>query len=221
MNGRLIAIGDIHGCRNALDALLEGICPTSEDTIVTLGDYIDRGPDSCGVIERLCRLSEETHLVPLIGNHEQMMLDVLHGDAPYQSWFPHGGVATLDSYEFVGDLDFLPEHHRAFLDSLVDYYETETHFFVHANYDPDLPLEAQRIQMTRWRSLRDGIPDPHQSGKIAVVGHTANHDAQILDLGHLIALDTFCYGGGLLSAIDVLSGEVWQASEEPRAVRRE
>ncbi len=214
MTGRLIAIGDIHGCSRALLALLDAIEPVAEDTIVTLGDYIDRGPDSRGVIERLCQLAQETHLIPLMGNHEQMMLDVIEGAAPYQSWFPHGGVATLDSYEFNGNLDFLPPAHRKFLDSLVDYYETETHFFLHANYDPDAPLNEQTVDMIRWRSLRDGIPDPHYSGRIAVVGHTANHEAKILDLGHLIALDTFCYGGGVLSAIDVESGQIWQASEE-------
>ncbi|XZE51566.1 metallophosphoesterase family protein [Planctomycetaceae bacterium SH139] len=219
MTGRLIAIGDIHGCSRALLALLDAIEPAADDTIVTLGDYIDRGPDSRGVIERLCQLARETRLIPLMGNHEQMMLDVIEGAAPYQSWFPHGGVATLDSYEFDGNLDFLPAAHRKFLDSLVDYYETDTHFFLHANYDPDAPLNEQTVDMIRWRSLRDGIPDPHYSGRIAVVGHTANHEAKILDLGHLIALDTFCYGGGVLSAIDVDSGQIWQASEEGRPVR--
>jgi len=219
MKGRLIAIGDIHGCLGALEALLEAIAPTPLDTIVTLGDYVDRGPDSRGVITRLCRLREETQLVPLIGNHEQMMLDVLRGRAPYQSWLPHGGIATLESYEFAGDLNFLPSEHRAFLESLVDYYETPTHFFVHANYDPQLGLDAQSPEMLRWSSLREYLPAAHQSGRIAVVGHTANPEGQILDMGHLIALDTFCYGGGYLSALDVLTGEVWQAAEVQRPVQ--
>ena len=218
MAGRLIAIGDIHGCARALEALLEAIAPTPEDTVVTLGDYIDRGPDSKGVIDHLVRLSQQTNVVPLFGNHEQMMLDVISGDAPYQSWFPHGGIATLDSYNFTGDLGFLPAAHREFLDSMVDFYETDTHFFVHANYDADLPLDEQAVEVIRWRSLREVIPEPHISGKIAVVGHTANHDAQILDLGHLIALDTYCYGGGLLSAMDVHTKQIWQASEDEQPV---
>ena len=214
MAGRQIAIGDIHGCASALDALLEAIAPDPEDTIITLGDYIDRGPNSRGVIDRLIQLQAQTNLVPLIGNHEQMMLDVLRGNAPYQSWFPHGGIATLNSYGFNGSLDFLPPAHTKFLDSLVDYYETDTHFFVHANYDPLIPLEEQTVDVIRWRSLREYLPEPHVSGKIAVVGHTANPEGQILDLGHLIAIDTFCYGGGFLSAINLASGEVWQATEE-------
>lgn len=217
-SGRLIAIGDIHGCSKALESLLESIAPGPDDTIVTLGDYVDRGPDSRGVIEQLVQLSKRTNLVSLLGNHEQMMLDVISGETPYQGWVQHGGVETLDSYGFDGRLNFLPAEHVAFFESMVDYYETDSHFFVHANYDADVPLDDQEIEVIRWRSLRDGIPDPHISGKIAVVGHTANHDGQILDLGFLIALDTYCYGGGLLTAMDLKTGEVWQTSEEGRLV---
>jgi len=72
MNPRTIAIGDIHGCSAALDALLEAFQPSSEDTIVTLGDYINRGPDSRGVIDKLIELKDRCRLVPLRGNHEEM-----------------------------------------------------------------------------------------------------------------------------------------------------
>lgn len=209
---RLIAIGDIHGCLAALNALLDALKPGPDDTVVTLGDYVDRGPDSRGVIERLILLSTQTHLVPIIGNHEQMMMDVLQGTVPHSTWIPHGGVETLDSYGFVGELDFLPESHRQFIDSMVDYYETDTHIFVHANYDPQLPLDNQQMEMIRWRSLRDYLPDPHQSGKIAVVGHTANFQARVLNFGYLIALDTYCYGGGVLTALEVSSARIWQAN---------
>lgn len=219
-NGRLIAIGDIHGCSQALESLLNAIAPGPQDTIVTLGDYVDRGPDSRAVIDRLIRLGKETHLVALFGNHEQMMLDVIEGVVPYTSWTQHGGVETLDSYGFQGTMDFLPQSHREFFESMVDYYETETHFFVHANYEADLPLDQQSLEVIRWRSLREFLPDPHYSGRIAVVGHTANPQAQILNMGYLIALDTYCYGGGLLSAIDVLSGEIWQTSQEGELIHR-
>ena len=74
---RLIAIGDIHGCLTALDTLLDAIAPTSSDIIVTLGDYVDRGPDSRGVIDRLIELGRQTRLIGLLGNHEEMMLDVI------------------------------------------------------------------------------------------------------------------------------------------------
>ncbi|WP_164104650.1 metallophosphoesterase family protein [Candidatus Laterigemmans baculatus] len=214
MGGRLLAIGDIHGCSVALEALLEAIEPGKEDTVVTLGDYIDRGPDSRGVIDRLIALAGQTKLVPLQGNHEQMMLDVLQGRTTLATWTPHGGLATLNSFGFSGDRNFLTAEQQAFFDSLLDYFETDTHFFVHANYDPQLPLNEQSIEMLRWRSLRDSIPEPHISGRVAVVGHTANPEGGIFDLGHLIGIDTYCYGGGLLTAMEVGTGRFWQASQD-------
>lgn len=219
MGGRLLAIGDIHGCSAALETLLEAVAPNAEDTVVTLGDYVDRGPDSRGVVDRLVELSRHTRLIPLQGNHEQMMFDVLEGRAPYQSWLQHGGVATLDSFGFDGSFDFLTPEQHAFFDSLVDYFETDTHFFVHASYDAQVPLSEQTVEVIRWRSLRDLIPEPHISGRIAVVGHTANHKGRIYDFGHVIGLDTYCYGGGVLTAMDMKSGEIWQASQDGRLAK--
>ncbi|MCH1441205.1 MAG: metallophosphoesterase, partial [Rubripirellula sp.] len=89
MSERLIAIGDIHGCKIALEHLLESIHPTSDDTIVTLGDYIDRGPDSRGVIDRLIKLGGETRHVGLMGNHEEMMLEVVKHQTPHEMWLRH------------------------------------------------------------------------------------------------------------------------------------
>ena len=82
MRSRTIAIGDIHGCSVALDALLEAIRPRPADYVVTLGDYINRGPDSRGVIERLIELENQCRLVPLLGNHDQTKLDVPSGKYP-------------------------------------------------------------------------------------------------------------------------------------------
>ena len=123
MSERLIAIGDIHGCKTALERLLDSIQPTAEDTIVTLGDYVDRGPDSRGVVERLIQLGGETRHVGLMGNHEEMMLEVIQQQTPHEMWLRHGGVETLDSYAFAGSLDFLPDSHLEFFESLVDVHE--------------------------------------------------------------------------------------------------
>ncbi len=213
MSGRLIAIGDIHGCRVALDTLLEAIAPRKNDIIVTLGDYVDRGPDSKGVIDSLIELGKRTHLVGLLGNHEEMMLDVVRNGRSHHSWLRYGGVETLDSYGFNGDLGFLSPDHDRFFDSLGDYFVIGDYFFTHAAYDPDAPLEHQTSDMLRWYSLTDGLPSPHQSGKVAIVGHTANRDGEILDMGHLVCIDTYCYGGGWLTAIDVKSRQLWQASD--------
>ena len=212
MSGRLIAIGDIHGCADALDSILAAVNLQVEDTLVTLGDYVDRGPDSKGVIDRLIALKSRCQLVPLIGNHEEMMLDVVRDGQPPYRWLQYGGVETLDSYRFAGDMDVISEEHRAFFAELLDYYETDEHFFVHANYDPELPLAEQPRQLLRWQKLTDSTPPPHRNGKRAVVGHTHDRDGEIFDIGHLICLDTYCYGGGWLTALDLNSGEIWQSN---------
>jgi serine/threonine protein phosphatase 1 len=211
---RLIAIGDIHGCRTALEKLLEAIDPTGDDTIVTLGDYIDRGPDSRGVIDTLIDLGDRTQLVGILGNHEEMMMEVLHHGGSHHAWLRYGGVETLDSYGFDGDLNFLPKEHQDFLESLGDYYSSGDFFFTHAAYDPEIALEDQEIEMLRWYSLTKGIPAAHQNGLTAVVGHTANRDGEIFDADHLICLDTYCYGGGWLTAMDMNTRQTWQANQK-------
>jgi serine/threonine protein phosphatase 1 len=211
MSGRLIAIGDIHGCLAALNSILAAIKPTAEDTLITLGDYVDRGPDSKGVVDRLIALQDECQLVPLIGNHEEMMLDVVRDGQPPYRWLQYGGVETLDSYRFSGDMEVISKEHRQFFASLRDFYETEGFFFVHANYDPELPLDQQPRQLLRWQKLTDLTPPPHRNGKRGVVGHTHDRAGEIFDIGHLICLDTYCYGGGWLTAMDLHSGTLWQS----------
>ena len=179
---------------------------------MTLGDYIDRGPDSRGVIDTLIDLGDHCRLVGILGNHEEMMMEVLHHGGAHQAWLRYGGVETLESYGFDGDLNFLPPEHQNFLDSLGDFYASGDFFFTHAAYDPEVPLEEQEIEMLRWYSLTNGIPAIHQSGLTAVVGHTANRDGEILDADHLICLDTYCYGGGWLTAMEMNTGQTWQAN---------
>ena len=132
MPGRTIAIGDIHGCSAALDALLDSIRPRPEDTIVTLGDYINRGPDTRGVLDRLIDLGRRCRLVPLLGNHEQMLLEARSGLHP-TTWLGMGGLATLASYGPGRDLALIPEEHFEFLEGCLDFHETDTHIFVHAS----------------------------------------------------------------------------------------
>lgn len=213
MPGRWIAIGDIHGCSRALRALLAEISPTPEDIIVTLGDVLDRGPDSRGAIEQLIELSHKCSLKGVLGNHEEMVLSVIRGDSSPMQWVQFGGAATLDSYGFQGDLSVIPPEHLQFLESFVDYVEAERHFFVHANYDPQRPLDRQRGSHLRWLSLKDSFPQPHMSGKTAIVGHTAERSGEVFSSQHLKCIDTYCYGGGWLTAYDISTGFIWQANE--------
>jgi serine/threonine protein phosphatase 1 len=147
---RTIVFGDIHGCLAAFNALLEAIQPQSSDTIVTAGDYVDRGPDSKGVLDRLLELEQQLKLVPLLGNHEEMMLAVLERRMEPYGWLNHGGVETMESYGFNGDLNCVPKSHIELIKRMPSFFETDTHFVVHANYDAQLPLEEQPKEMLRW-----------------------------------------------------------------------
>ncbi|MBX6312249.1 MAG: serine/threonine protein phosphatase [Isosphaeraceae bacterium] len=210
MMERLIAIGDIHGCSLALDALIEAIRPSASDVIVTLGDYIDRGPDSRGVLDRLLALERRCCLIPLLGNHDEALLETL-ADRSRRAWYSMGALATLMSYGLGLDPSLIPPDHIAFLRRCLDYYETDSHLFVHASYAPNLPMAEQPGLYLRWASLRDEVPGPHYSGKTVVSGHTSQKSGEILDLGYLKCIDTCCYGGGWLTALEVGSGRVWQA----------
>ncbi len=213
MPGRIIAIGDIHGCAKALATLIEVIAPTKDDTIVTLGDYVDRGDDSKGVIDQLIALKKVCTLVPIFGNHEEMMLSVVEDGNPPYRWLEYGGVDTLDSYGFGGDMRVIPQEHLDFFGELLDFFETDDHFFVHANYDPELSLEDQDAHVLRWVKLSERVPGPHVNGKKAFVGHTHDRGGEIFSLSHLTCLDTYCYGGGWLTAMDVQTGFLWQADK--------
>lgn len=213
MSARTIAIGDIHGCSAALAALVRVIDPQPSDTLVALGDYVDRGPDSRGVIDQLIALAKRCRLVPLLGNHEEMMLDAGDGRSDLRFWLLCGGSATLESYGADATLKHVPRAHFKFLAGCLTYHETDNHFFIHANYLPELPLDEQPIEVTRWLSLRDVVPEPHVSGKTAVVGHTPQDSGEILDLAYLKCIDTGCCKGGWLTALDVGSGRIWQAND--------
>ena len=210
---RTIAIGDIHGCSTALAKLIELIAPQPDDVLVPLGDFVDRGIDSKGVIEQLIALGDRCRLVPILGNHEEMMLGAREGWSDFRFWINCGGLACLDSYGSTGRIDLIPRSHFAFLESCRTYFETERHFFVHANYKPEVPLDRLDIHTLRWLSLRDYVPpSPHCSGKVAIVGHTPQ--PEVLDLGYLKCLDTNCCYGGWLTALDVDSGQLWQVDEK-------
>src|SRR5208283_1153947 len=141
--GRIIAIGDIHGCSVALATLIEAVKPTPLDTLVFLGDYIDRGPDSRGVIEQVIALADRCQVVPLLGNHEEMLLAALEGKDNLRYWMKFGGKDALDSYGAGEDVKKIPAEHIRFLKRCRNYIETVGHIFVHAYYDPDRPLHEQ------------------------------------------------------------------------------
>ena len=95
---RHLTIGDIHGCINALTSLVDFVEFRCDDTVITLGDYVDRGPNSCAVLDFVLELSKSHKLIPLRGNHEIMMLDSRQKKSWFHAWMQYGGDATLLSY---------------------------------------------------------------------------------------------------------------------------
>ena len=144
MTERIIAIGDVHGCSAALAALVRAIAPTALDTLVFLGDYIDRGPDSRGVVEQVIALGKRCTVVPLLGNHEDMVLAAPEGQSELDFWMKFGGMEALASYGYGGGRGIrpgalrgiLPAEHLEFFKGCRDYYETVQHIFVHARTCP-------------------------------------------------------------------------------------
>jgi serine/threonine protein phosphatase 1 len=205
---RTLAIGDIHGCSTALDALLTVVAPAADDIVITLGDYVDRGPDSRGVLERLLSVERRARLIPLIGNHDEMMLEARGGRS--LDWQEGYGVATIASYG--GSLDQIPPTHWAFLERCRDWYETPTHIFVHASVDPHVAMQQQLAYVLHWQSLRaDALP--HCSGKTLICGHASQKDGRPLNLTHAVCIDTYAYGGGWLTCLDPVSELVWMANQ--------
>jgi len=208
---RTLAIGDIHGCRVALETLVGLVGPEPGDVLVTLGDYVDRGPDTKGVIDFLLELASHCQLVTLRGNHEIMMERALHSRFEAASWLSVGGHPVLDSYRASGPQD-IPKAHWDFLAACLPYYENDTHFFVHASAAPDVDLADQSEFMLYWEFFDH--PLPHRSGKVMVCGHTSQKSGLPLDLGHAVCIDTFAHGGGWLTCLDTASRTYSQANQK-------
>ncbi len=210
MPARTLAIGDIHGCDVALAHLLERLNPAADDTVVLLGDVVDRGPATRQVIDRLIALRKSCQLIFIMGNHEEMMRDAISGSGLLHAWMETGGRETLDSYG--GLIDDIPAPHIRFLMSTVPFYETQTEIFVHASLEPGISLKNQSADWLRWKHL-GGSERRHESGKRIICGHTPQTDGVPLVLDGWVCLDTFAHGGKFLSALDLATDHVYQASE--------
>lgn len=188
----LIAIGDIHGCARSLDGLMSELNPAPEDHLVFIGDYIDRGPDSKGVIERLLKLKEQFKCTFLRGNHEELFLGYLD-DGEYDIFAMNGGIATLSSYMTENGEMEIPESHIEFVRQTEMYLETDEFLFVHAGLRPDLTvaqnLEEGNPEVFLWeRSHLKAKELPWE--KTVVCGHTPQ--AQPINRPKLINIDTGC-----------------------------
>lgn len=214
---RVLAIGDVHGCLTALDTVLGFVRPRPTDQLVFLGDYVDRGPDSKGVLDRVLELRRTHDVICLRGNHEIMMLGARQGRDDCRFWLACGGAAALESYarpNGVMTLEDIPDSHWHLIDrGCLDWYETDTHIFVHANLHPDKPLREQPTEWLQWQPVGREWHKPHSSGKTMVCGHTEQRTGLPLRLIGAVCIDTWPYGDGWLTCLDVETEVYWQANE--------
>lgn len=206
---RRFVIGDIHGCAKALRTLIEAIEPREEDELIFLGDYIDRGPNSRDVVQQILELRHRCHVIPLRGNHEIMLLSVVLGGMDGEMWLENGGTATVTSYG--GAFTKIPANHLEFFQNLEPHYETNDLICVHAGYHPHLDMHEQDAAIRYWQHLPIQLPPPHKSGKRVFVGHTPQPGGNVLDGGHVVCVDTYCFGGGYLTALETNTCNVIQA----------
>lgn len=210
--GRTIAIGDIHGCHIALETLLAVVAPTTADTVVLLGDVIDRGPGTRQCIDQLLALRSRCRIVHLMGNHEEMFLDALVGGEWSRTWYQYGGLEMMQSYG-DGGFSAIPPAHMDFIRGGKDYFETERDIFVHGFLRPSVPLERESAQQLRWARFQP-TNAVHSSGKRVICGHTAQPHARPAGGPTYLCLDTCVYSPtGALSALDVDANMIWQATQ--------
>ncbi len=210
----LYAIGDVHGMREELEELLGKLPLQPEDKLVFIGDYVDRGPDSKGVVDVLIDLKQRYECVFLIGNHEAMFLSFLGWKSRWyfgaEAFLQNGGDTTLKSYGFFdaeGDFE-LPPDHEQFYRELVPYHVDSEYVFVHAGLsraslslsDVEYALEHEEPRDVLWQ--RSTAELPHSLGATVVYGHTPVPDLQVRwNLPYSIGIDTGCVYGGALTAI--------------------
>ncbi|RLB90867.1 MAG: serine/threonine protein phosphatase [Deltaproteobacteria bacterium] len=199
---RIFAIGDIHGCLDKLTSLMRILdIDTEKDTLVFMGDYIDRGPHSKEVVEYLIDLAgRQDRVIFLKGNHELMLQNYVNG-TDMLTFLANGGEATLQSY--LRDAPYpgnraIPEKHLDFFDSLRLYYDTDDFLFVHAGLRPNVPLEEQDEMDMLW--IRDEfIYSDFSFGKRVIFGHTPFPEPLVMK--NKIGIDTGAVYGNKLTCV--------------------
>jgi len=224
----IYAVGDIHGELAKLDALLAGLPIEGLDRLVFLGDYVDRGPDSRGVVDRLISLREQHDCVFLMGNHESMFLDYLGWKGDHydhgEYFLANGGIETLLSYG-VRDFDAVERHgmtlpagHEEFFRQLVTHHREDRYVFVHAGLGlPELGLDDADEALRRstpedllWNRMAGHLR--HRLGVTLVYGHSPDPGFQVRwNPPFSIGIDTGAVYGGPLTAIALPSERIFQA----------
>ena len=191
---RWISIGDIHGCPRTLEKLVDALDPEADEHLVFLGDYIDRGPDSCAVIDYCLELQSRHDCTFLRGNHETYVIDFLYGKLASEEWSHYGGEQTLRSYGYGREKKgIIPRQHQRFFQTTKLYLDTDDYFFVHGGILPHITI-AENIATVNdavylWqRPPRRGQPVAWE--KTVVFGHTPS--PKPIRRNRMIGVDTGC-----------------------------
>ncbi|MFS0862587.1 metallophosphoesterase family protein [Fredinandcohnia sp. 179-A 10B2 NHS] len=228
---RMLAISDIHGDLEKFERLLELVHYDGvKDQLLLLGDFVDRGPRSRDVLDKVIQLRNEG-AIALIGNHEKMMMDAFNGDPMnLKRWYYNGGIKTLQNYHYSIEkddanywytTDEMPEPiqmnddiraHIEILKEFPYYYETDTHIFVHAGVHPETPIESTEPHTLVW--IRDEFHKGYKGEKTVVFGHTPTkylHEMNQVYFGdnNIIGIDGGCAYGGRLYCLEVMSSNVF------------
>jgi len=183
------------------------------DTLVFIGDYIDRGPNSRAVIDKILDIRKKIkNVICLLGNHEQMFLNYYLEQRDEELFMHNGGISTLISYGFTreGSKNLkVPEEHMEFLTTLRPYYETDDYIFVHAGLRPGIPVDKQNIDDLIWIRY-EFINSPYNFGKVVIFGHTPLSFTEPLTDKNKIGLDTGAVYGGRLTCIELPEMKIYQ-----------
>ena len=220
---RYYVIGDIHGRLDLYDALIDAIeaddamRPGAQTHVILLGDLVDRGPESAGVIDRTRQWQCERDVRILAGNHEEMFLTAFERPEILRHFLKHGGRETVLSYGmskkqfaemtldelFAALPEIIPQDDLDYMAGVEDYIVAGDYLFVHAGIDPGLPIAEQTRKDMLW--IRDRFLN-HEGPleKVVVHGHTIFET--VMDCGNRIGIDTGAFRSGVLTAL-VLEGD--------------
>ncbi len=222
---RILAISDIHGELELFNELLrKAEYDAAEDKLILLGDYVDRGPNSKGVLERVIELKKQGAIV-LRGNHDQMMLDAANGEpGAKEIWVRNGALPTLQSYDpSIKDMT-LPTaavfwEHVDFIKETGYFHKTDDTIFVHAGVQPGTPVGQTDPMILLW--IRDEFYEAYSGQKTVVFGHTpafllrgtSNNDVYFGD-NRIIGIDGGAVYGGQLNCLELPSGKVYHVRKQ-------
>jgi len=203
---RVFIVGDVHGCLGMLKKLMDKLpWRPDADRLILLGDYVDRGEDSCGVVEYILEISRRAERMDcLMGNHERILLDFVEG-RDVSTFFLNGGTSTLNSYRLSRhgyENALIPDEHIGFLRSLKPWVELDDYYVVHAGLRPGVELEDQSQEDLLW--IRDSfIFSNYPFRKKVIFGHTPFSRPLVME--NKIGLDTGAVYGNKLTCLELPS----------------